>query len=230
MLTVEDWAEIRRLHRAEDLPIKQIARVLGISRNTVRAALASDGRGRVRTEGRPAAAAYGGPRQADGARRHPARGGRCARLRTAGRWRAREGQIAPGPRLPALRQAGRPARRGGPGQVLQPGQPPGHARHIPFRGPGRQCPLARPLRPGAARGDGVRQAGRGLCCRWPPRCGGRWDDGCARAAGASGSARPADQGPAREPDAVSGSRDRGGGSGGRPLRMGPHRPGNTRGI
>ena len=43
MLSVEDWAEIRRLHRAEGMPIKVIARVLGISRNTVRAALASDG-------------------------------------------------------------------------------------------------------------------------------------------------------------------------------------------
>lgn len=42
MLSVEDWAEIRRLHRAERLPIKVIARVLGVSRNTVRAALASD--------------------------------------------------------------------------------------------------------------------------------------------------------------------------------------------
>ena len=42
MLSVEDWAEIRRLHRAEGLPIKVIARVLGVSRNTVRAALASD--------------------------------------------------------------------------------------------------------------------------------------------------------------------------------------------
>ena len=42
MLSVEDWAEIRRLHRAEGLPIKAIARVLGVSRNTVRAALASD--------------------------------------------------------------------------------------------------------------------------------------------------------------------------------------------
>jgi transposase len=39
---VEDWAEIRRLYRAEGLPIKMIARVLGVSRNTVRAALASD--------------------------------------------------------------------------------------------------------------------------------------------------------------------------------------------
>jgi transposase len=40
---VEDWAEIRRLHRAEGLAIKAIARMLGISRNTVRAAIASDG-------------------------------------------------------------------------------------------------------------------------------------------------------------------------------------------
>ena len=38
MLSVEDWAEIRRLHRAEGIPIKQIARVLGVSRNTVRSA------------------------------------------------------------------------------------------------------------------------------------------------------------------------------------------------
>src|SRR6478672_12326797 len=43
MLSVEDWAEIRRLHRAEGLPIKVIARVLGVSKNTVKAALASDG-------------------------------------------------------------------------------------------------------------------------------------------------------------------------------------------
>ena len=43
MLTVENWAEIRRLHRAEGMPVKAIARTLGISRNTVRAALASDG-------------------------------------------------------------------------------------------------------------------------------------------------------------------------------------------
>src|SRR4051812_42466051 len=43
LLAVEDWAEIRRLHRAEGLPIKLIARTLGVSRNTVRAALASEG-------------------------------------------------------------------------------------------------------------------------------------------------------------------------------------------
>ncbi len=42
MLSVEDWAEIRRLHRAEGLPIREVARRLGIARNTVRAALASD--------------------------------------------------------------------------------------------------------------------------------------------------------------------------------------------
>jgi transposase len=39
---VEDWAEIRRLHRAEQMPIKVIARVMGVSKNTVRAALRSD--------------------------------------------------------------------------------------------------------------------------------------------------------------------------------------------
>jgi transposase len=43
VLSVEDWAEIRRLRKAEGLPIKMIARVLGVSRNTVRAAIASDG-------------------------------------------------------------------------------------------------------------------------------------------------------------------------------------------
>jgi transposase len=42
MLAVEDWAEIRRLHRSEGIPIKAIARVMGVSRNTVRAALAAD--------------------------------------------------------------------------------------------------------------------------------------------------------------------------------------------
>ncbi len=43
MLSVEDWAEIRRLRRAEGMPVKAIAWVLGISGNTVRAAVASDG-------------------------------------------------------------------------------------------------------------------------------------------------------------------------------------------
>lgn len=42
MLSVEDWAEIRRLRRAEGLPIKMIARTLGISKNTVKSALADD--------------------------------------------------------------------------------------------------------------------------------------------------------------------------------------------
>jgi transposase len=41
-LDVEDWAEIRRLRRAEQMSISEIARVLRISRNTVRSALASD--------------------------------------------------------------------------------------------------------------------------------------------------------------------------------------------
>jgi len=42
VLSVEDLAEIRRLHRAEGLPIKMIARRLGASRNMVRAAIARD--------------------------------------------------------------------------------------------------------------------------------------------------------------------------------------------
>ena len=41
-MTVEDWAEIRRLHRSEGLAIKAISRELGVSRNAVRRALASD--------------------------------------------------------------------------------------------------------------------------------------------------------------------------------------------
>jgi len=43
VLSVEDWAEIRRLHRAERMPIKQIARVMGCSKNTVKRALGGDG-------------------------------------------------------------------------------------------------------------------------------------------------------------------------------------------
>ncbi len=35
MLDVKDWAEIRRLYRAEGLGIKTIARRLGVARNTV---------------------------------------------------------------------------------------------------------------------------------------------------------------------------------------------------
>jgi transposase len=50
VISVEDWAEIRRLHRAEGLPIKQIARVMKVSRNTVRAAVRSDGPPRYERE------------------------------------------------------------------------------------------------------------------------------------------------------------------------------------
>jgi transposase len=42
VLKVEDWAEIRRLHRSEGMPIKAVARQLGVGRNTVRRALAAD--------------------------------------------------------------------------------------------------------------------------------------------------------------------------------------------
>ena len=50
VLSVEDWAEIRRLHRSERMPIKVIARVMGISKNTVKAALRSDGPPRYERE------------------------------------------------------------------------------------------------------------------------------------------------------------------------------------
>ena len=40
---MEDWAEIRRLRRAEGMPILAIARVMGVSRNTVKRALVADG-------------------------------------------------------------------------------------------------------------------------------------------------------------------------------------------
>jgi transposase len=43
VLNVEDWAEIRRLHRAERMPIKAIARVMGCSKNTVKAAIRAAG-------------------------------------------------------------------------------------------------------------------------------------------------------------------------------------------
>jgi transposase len=42
VIDVEDWAEIRRLHRADGVSIKEIVRRLGVARNTVREALRSD--------------------------------------------------------------------------------------------------------------------------------------------------------------------------------------------
>jgi transposase len=52
VLSVEDWAEIRRLRRAEQMPIKAIARVVGCSKNTVKRALAADGPPRYQRAGR----------------------------------------------------------------------------------------------------------------------------------------------------------------------------------
>jgi transposase len=43
VINVEDWAEIRRLHRAEGMPVRAIARKRGVGRNTVRRALAAEG-------------------------------------------------------------------------------------------------------------------------------------------------------------------------------------------
>jgi len=44
VINVEDWAEIRRLHNAERMSIKAIARRLGVARSTVRQALRSEAR------------------------------------------------------------------------------------------------------------------------------------------------------------------------------------------
>ncbi len=55
VIDVEDWAEIRRLHRAEGMGIKAISRRLGIARNTVRDALRSDEPPRYERAGRGSA-------------------------------------------------------------------------------------------------------------------------------------------------------------------------------
>ena len=55
MINVEEWAEIRRLHRAEGMSIKGIVRHLGVARNTVREALRSDEAPKYEREGRGSA-------------------------------------------------------------------------------------------------------------------------------------------------------------------------------
>jgi transposase len=55
VIKVEDWAEIRRLHRAEGCSIKEIARRLGLARNTVRSALRSEGPPKLERPARPSA-------------------------------------------------------------------------------------------------------------------------------------------------------------------------------
>lgn len=48
---MEEWAEIRRLHRGEGMGVKAIARRLGVARNTVRSALRSDDAPKYEREG-----------------------------------------------------------------------------------------------------------------------------------------------------------------------------------
>jgi len=53
VLKVEDWAEIRRLYRAEGSSINEIVRRLGVSRNTVRAAVRFDSPPEFKRQPRP---------------------------------------------------------------------------------------------------------------------------------------------------------------------------------
>ena len=140
---MEDWAEIRRLHRAEGVPIKEIARRLGVARNTVRAALASD---------RPPKYERA-PRGLGGGRVTSRRSGRCWR-----EW----------PRMPApvIARADRLAVLGGPVEEAAGPDPAGVRRDRPGR-PGRLRARAdRPVRPVVPRDTGSRsRSGRRGCCR-----------------------------------------------------------------
>jgi transposase len=53
VVSVEQWAEIRRLHFVKGLGIREIARRTGLHRQTVRRALSSDGPPRYERPPRP---------------------------------------------------------------------------------------------------------------------------------------------------------------------------------
>jgi transposase len=53
MVGVEQWAEIRRMHKVQGLSIREIARRTGRDRNTVRTALRSEGPPRYRRRPKP---------------------------------------------------------------------------------------------------------------------------------------------------------------------------------
>jgi transposase len=72
VISVEDWAEIRRLHRAEGVPIRQIARAMKVSRNTVRAALRSEGPPRYERVAKGSVAEESEPRIRELLRAYPA--------------------------------------------------------------------------------------------------------------------------------------------------------------
>jgi transposase len=55
LINVEEWAEIRRLSRAEGMGVKAIARRMGVARNTVRSALRSQEAPKYRRPGRGSA-------------------------------------------------------------------------------------------------------------------------------------------------------------------------------
>ena len=53
MISVEQWAEIRRLHRVEGLSMRAIARRLGVAREAMKRALVSEGPARYRRKPMP---------------------------------------------------------------------------------------------------------------------------------------------------------------------------------
>lgn len=53
MVGVEQWAQIRQMHKVQGLSIREIARRSGRDRNTVRAALRSEGPPRYRRGPKP---------------------------------------------------------------------------------------------------------------------------------------------------------------------------------
>lgn len=139
VIKVEDWAEIRRLHRAEGMPINAIARRLRISRDGApgRRARQASGRGRVRgrTVGREVAATTSWS---------------AAPPSTSGH--------GPAPLVPAARTS-KPASRRTVGQH--------HGRLARYLSTCRSAPLPNPTRPGPSGSRRVRKRLRGF--RLPSR-------------------------------------------------------------
>ena len=161
---------------------------------------------------------------APAARRRAARRGRAGRVRLVGR------RAGPRPgRAAAAARGGRGGRRG-PGPAARRGRPAGRAGPAALRGRGGVRALVRAVRDRAARGHGLRAPrGRERGRRHP---GHRRGPG-HRPARAPAPARRAGGGaadPARRTHAGAGVRHRRPRPRAGPLRLGPHRRGDRRGV